>query len=382
MAGVCGIPSNAHAVSINVTAVTPSADGSMTGYPAGEAQPDTSVISFQPGANRANNAILKVGAGGQLAFFLDQPSGSTHLVVDVNGFFLTGSVNAVYHVYFPFGEEITPVAADGEAMKFTGHQRDLGVPWTAADDLDAMHARYMNPQLGRFLSIDPVMQTSRAMGNPQLWNRYAYALNNPVVLVDPTGKDVSIGINFTTDGNDVWPEEDKRMVLALIEQFWVGLNVGKVHVFDGSQAREANKTFGLFAKKGTAAIDINRSKTAWKHGTAEVAAGAILQEPGLTRGQQLHAIANAVNHEIFTHQFGPFMSPLMFEFSFRDLALFDRGLPQYRDAQERNGTIVDSELWLRGRAAMTTGPVPVHLDDAAAARNHLKDIRLARPIGN
>lgn len=37
---------------------------------------------------------------------------------------------------------------------------------------------------GRFLSVDPVLgEPSR----PQSWNRYAYALNNPLVFVDPSG---------------------------------------------------------------------------------------------------------------------------------------------------------------------------------------------------
>jgi hypothetical protein len=51
-----------------------------------------------------------------------------------------------------------------------------------------MHARYYNPGAGRFLSVDPLMNTKRAAGHPQAWNRYAYVLNNPMRLFDPTGK--------------------------------------------------------------------------------------------------------------------------------------------------------------------------------------------------
>ncbi len=48
-----------------------------------------------------------------------------------------------------------------------------------------MHARFGSPVTGRFLSVDPVL--GRA-AQPQSWNRYSYALNNPVNYTDPTGE--------------------------------------------------------------------------------------------------------------------------------------------------------------------------------------------------
>ena len=47
-----------------------------------------------------------------------------------------------------------------------------------------MHARYFSPNLGRFLSVDPV---GCEVGSSQSWNRYTYALNNPLIMFDPTG---------------------------------------------------------------------------------------------------------------------------------------------------------------------------------------------------
>jgi hypothetical protein len=47
-----------------------------------------------------------------------------------------------------------------------------------------MHARYYCPNLGRFLSVDPV---GGSVGSSQSWNRYSYVLNNPLKLVDPDG---------------------------------------------------------------------------------------------------------------------------------------------------------------------------------------------------
>lgn len=99
---------------------------------------------------------------------------------------ITNSVGykKAYHAYYPFGEEATAFDQDGERMKFTGHERDLGSPAGAGDDLDYMHARYYSPVTGRFLSFDTgVTKPSR----PQIWNRYAYVANNPLAYIDSEG---------------------------------------------------------------------------------------------------------------------------------------------------------------------------------------------------
>ncbi|MEU4743522.1 RHS repeat-associated core domain-containing protein [Actinosynnema sp. NPDC023658] len=44
-------------------------------------------------------------------------------------------------------------------------------------------AREYDPTLGRFTAVDPILDET----NPQQWNGYAYAENNPVTLSDPTG---------------------------------------------------------------------------------------------------------------------------------------------------------------------------------------------------
>lgn len=79
-------------------------------------------------------------------------------------------------------------------LKFTGHERDassVGGGNTALPDY--MHARYYDPSAGRFLSIDPVMNTTSASMGPQLWNRYVYVMNNPMRHRDPTGKYICNG---------------------------------------------------------------------------------------------------------------------------------------------------------------------------------------------
>jgi len=84
--------------------------------------------------------------------------------------------------FHPFGQ-----TAEGAGWSltagFAGHERDLEATHGEAA-LDYLHARYTCPELGRFLSFDPVGGNPRS---PQSWNRYSYVLNNPVKYVDPEG---------------------------------------------------------------------------------------------------------------------------------------------------------------------------------------------------
>jgi RHS repeat-associated protein len=89
------------------------------------------------------------------------------------------------HDYYPFGSEATDPCQDTEELKWTGHERDLqGTCSTQTDDLDYMHARFENPNIGRFLSPDPVRGDPR---RPQSFNLFAYVGNNPINRVDPLG---------------------------------------------------------------------------------------------------------------------------------------------------------------------------------------------------
>ncbi len=62
---------------------------------------------------------------------------------------------------------------------FTGHEM---LPQFA---LINMNGRMYDPVVGRMLSPDNFVQNP---GNPQSYNRYSYALNNPLVYVDPDGE--------------------------------------------------------------------------------------------------------------------------------------------------------------------------------------------------
>jgi hypothetical protein len=87
VANLCGIPSSATAVAINLAVVLPTDSGDLRLYPAGGAVPLASAINFRPGIVRANNAIIRLGAGGQISVQCDMPSGGTNFFFDVYGYF-------------------------------------------------------------------------------------------------------------------------------------------------------------------------------------------------------------------------------------------------------------------------------------------------------
>jgi RHS repeat-associated protein len=65
-------------------------------------------------------------------------------------------------------------------MRFAGKELD---PESALMNFEA---RYYRNTWGRFTQVDPVLSEA-ALGDPQRWNRYAYASNNPLRFVDPFG---------------------------------------------------------------------------------------------------------------------------------------------------------------------------------------------------
>ena len=84
--GICGIPTDATAVSVNVTVVDAAADGNVVVYPGTGSAPPVSTVNFVAGKTRANNAILEL-VGGLFSVLDRQAAGTVHLVVDVNGYF-------------------------------------------------------------------------------------------------------------------------------------------------------------------------------------------------------------------------------------------------------------------------------------------------------
>ncbi|MCC4613593.1 hypothetical protein LL963_16090 [Xanthomonas campestris pv. esculenti] len=79
--------------------------------------------------------------------------------------------------YEPYGALVGGQVTDGPG--YAGHVSD------AATGLSYMQQRYMDPQLGVFLSVDPVTAYEQPVGQ---FNRYRYANGNPYKFKDPDGR--------------------------------------------------------------------------------------------------------------------------------------------------------------------------------------------------
>jgi hypothetical protein len=90
VAGTCGVPADAKAVSLNVTVFAPSASGNLRLYPGDGSVPATSTLNFQTGLNRANNTFMPLASNGDgtlgAAAFLGG-GGTVDLILDVNGYY-------------------------------------------------------------------------------------------------------------------------------------------------------------------------------------------------------------------------------------------------------------------------------------------------------
>ena len=118
--------------------------------------------------------------------------GTPRMIIDQTGTL----ANVKRHDYLPFGEELFAGAGgrstglgysggDGLRQQFTSKERDIEI------GLDYFEARYYSSTQGRFTSVDPE-NAGADESDPQSWNGYAYARNNPVLYTDPDGQKFKI----------------------------------------------------------------------------------------------------------------------------------------------------------------------------------------------
>jgi RHS repeat-associated protein len=202
-----------HLVMIN-SVPTLSCDATQNGFTA------TVVYVLGPSGEQltelANNsgtwqwAHTNVYAGGvQIATYDGDPSGQTDgsLYFHLTDWLGTrrqstdyvGNPCAIYYS-LPYGNGLAPAAVpclapaqDPTEHHFTGKERD------AESGNDYFEARYYSSAMGRFLSPDPGWFSAADPTDPQSWNLYSYARNNPFTNIDPDGYDCVYLNNAGTD---------------------------------------------------------------------------------------------------------------------------------------------------------------------------------------
>jgi RHS repeat-associated protein len=124
-------------------------------------------LKYLPGDAKKDGS----GAGGALYWQHRDHLQSVRVVTKADG---TKDDGATYR---PYGEQMGFAGSTPQTKGFIGQRLD------GESGLMFLHARYYDPQLGRFIQADPSNPVGAGVGI----NRYAYAANNPVLHLDPSG---------------------------------------------------------------------------------------------------------------------------------------------------------------------------------------------------
>lgn len=214
--------------------------------------------------------------------------GSPRQFSDASGAFIG------YKDYYAFGDhwdedtDCLPLSVD-----YTGHQS------TSSSDLVWMQARTYNSKYGRFLQPDPVKVTEKRLYDPQQLVLFAYVRNNPLVYVDPTGKDLTIHIYGTNHlRKKHWTEEQIKSYLDGVRQTYLDAGVKVVKVFehkDDQKWYDARLTYHFKDKKTAQVIlGFNPDKRLEE---SHAAFGVGLRDVG-NKADDVNRVINASTHEI------------------------------------------------------------------------------------
>lgn len=133
-----------------------------------ESRPDGMVYYIYAGGERVAQVV-----DGQTYYYHKDHLQGTALVTNEAG------VVTFISDYTPYGGTSYSVSYGPDvAYTYGGKEfnEDIGVTYFGA--------RYYNPTIGRFISMDPVSQPAAV---PQLHNEYSYSANSPILFTDPTG---------------------------------------------------------------------------------------------------------------------------------------------------------------------------------------------------
>jgi RHS repeat-associated protein len=149
--------------------------------------------------------------------------------------------------YKAWGENRYTDGTTPTTFRYTGQRQESSLG--GVDGLYYYGARWYDSSLGRFVSADSIIPGA---GNPQAWDRYAYVLNNPIRLVDPSGHrsnqyyfdgdadwtwSQTWGITFTGEWNYEGGYTDLMVIQGDVEK--VG---AKLQQFTGQSASDSFKS--------------------------------------------------------------------------------------------------------------------------------------------
>ncbi len=210
--GLCTtpIPTGATALSLNVTAVGPTAATYLTIYPAGAALPTTSNLNPTPGQPPVPNAVtVDINALGQFSIF--NKFGSVNVIVDIVGYYEDHNHDDRYYTKAEVDAMVSPLTNSVAAFAGSNSQfaltttdtvyRTVSILPPANGKVIVSSGGYIwRSSTGAFIARCSISQTSALDGDS-----YQY-VNKPVgsdtegdVIGGTRGYDVSEGVMFTVN---------------------------------------------------------------------------------------------------------------------------------------------------------------------------------------
>ena len=200
----CGIPASAVAYSLNITVVPLGPLQYISVWSAGQPQPVVSTLNSFDGRIKANAAIVPAGLNGAFSVFATNP---THLVVDIDGYFVpaSGSQNLAFYPVTPcrIADTRNPTGTFGAPSLAGGVPRTFPVPSSTCGIPASAQAYAVNMTV---VPTAPVgYLTTWPAGSPQ---PVVSTLNDPTGTVTSNAAIVPAGVNgaiavFVTNPTDL-----------------------------------------------------------------------------------------------------------------------------------------------------------------------------------
>ncbi len=170
-----GVPSNALAVVVNVTATNPTAASFFSVFPTGQSPPLASSLNFAAGQTVPNLVEVGIGTDGQVTIF--NHAGSTDAVADVEGYVLpatdtSGRLNAQPPARITDTRPGSGQPNAGKTLGANGNPETLSVQVTGAGGVPAsgveaavLNVTVTNPSAPSYLTVWPAGQPQPATSN-------------------------------------------------------------------------------------------------------------------------------------------------------------------------------------------------------------------------
>ena len=195
----------------------------------------------------ADGQLVYVEKPAKIHFYHPDHLGSSNVVTDLDG----GVVESTE--FYPYGRPRYEERHNFDsAYKYTGKELD------EESGLMYYEARYYDPVVGRFVSVDPLYlnDPEKDLSFPEKLNLYYYVSNNPINGIDPSGLDLILVGEAGNEGHK----------FKLAAQTWKKENPGKHSVRDVSTGEQAIKIMKEYAKSKGSIEGLQVFAHSWEEG--------------------------------------------------------------------------------------------------------------------